>query len=295
VASRAALNLASILIGSDPVAAAIAGRAAMEHARQLGDRFFLPTAVANLAVALLLAGDWDEADEVLRHAIEIDGFDDESLSSGYIGLYRAALPALRGDIAGMSVEHPGLTALQLSEDPQDRSAAALVEALRAAARQQLPEALQHTRIIFDLAGAVGIAGEFTIFAWPLAVRLALELGDSGAVDELLAVLDGYPVGHIPALLRAERSLVRARLRAAADDPGADGAFAEAIEKSRSVASPYHLAHALLDYADYLFTDGRPSEAQLLRDEARAIGGRLGARPLVERADATAAADVGQRG
>jgi hypothetical protein len=191
----------------------------------------------------------------------------------------------------MALDRPGLAALQASEDPQDRSAAALVDALRAAARRDLSEALRHAKTLVDLAGAVGVASEFVIFAWPLAVRLALELGDNAAVEELLAVLDGYPVGHVPPLLRAERRLVEARLLAVSDDDGADALFAAAITESRSAGSPYHLAHALLDHAEFLSGAGRPEEADVLRDEARVIGERLGAGPLVERADATLATTV----
>jgi class 3 adenylate cyclase/tetratricopeptide (TPR) repeat protein len=292
-ASRASLNLASILLAHDPEAAVVAARAATEGGRQLGERFYLPTSIANLVAGLLFVGDWAEAGDVLQHAVEVDGFgQDASLSSGYVATYAAMLPALRGDVAALSVDPPGLAAMRASEDPQDLAAVTVVDALVSAAHGRRAEALRHARTALTHAPTLGIATEFVLFGWPLAVRLAHELGDEAATSELLALLDGYPVGHLPPLLRAERKLARARLLSAAGDSAAGVAMEEAIAASRAVASPYHLALALLDQADQLLAQGLTSAAEILRDEARAIGERLGARPVVDRADATAGARVG---
>jgi hypothetical protein len=99
------------------------------------------------------------------------------------------------------------------------------------------------------------------------------------------MLDRYPPGHVPPLLRAERSLARARQRVSDGDPAADDALDAAIAELRRVASPYHLAQGLLDRADYLAELGRGSEAEVLRVEARMIGERLRAPALLERAGA----------
>jgi class 3 adenylate cyclase/tetratricopeptide (TPR) repeat protein len=291
--SRASLNLASILLATDPKAAVAAARAATDGARQLGDRFYLPTAIANLAAALLFTGDWADAGSVLRQAVEVDGFGGEeaSLSSGYVATYAAIFSALRGDLAAATVVAPGLSAMRTSEDPQDLAAATVADVVVAAAHGRRADALRHARSALVHAPALGIATEFVLIAWPIAIRFALELGDGPVVDELLAMLDGYPVGHLPPLLRAERRLARARLSAAAGDKGADAAIAAAVTDFRAVASPYHLAHALLDRVDHLVTHGQASEAAILRDEARAIGERLGARQLLDRADSAVAAGV----
>ena len=50
--------------------------------------------------------------------------------------------------------------------------------------------------------------------------------------------------------------------------------------------------ALLDYAGFLLAHGQEDKAEVLRDEARGIAERLGARPLLDRADATGVARVG---
>jgi hypothetical protein len=126
----------------------------------------------------------------------------------------------------------------------------------------------------------------------VAVRGAFSIDDAATVDELLAQLDGYPVGHVPPLLRAERSLARAKQRAAAGEPDADAALAAAVAELRAVGSPYHLAYGLLDRADHLVTMGQADEAEPLRAEVRAVGERLRAPVLLELAGAPVSVDAG---
>jgi hypothetical protein len=61
-------------------------------------------------------------------------------------------------------------------------------------------------------------------------------------------------------------------------------FVAALAAERRFGSPYHLAQALLDQADYLAAAGDPDRAADNVAEARAIADRLGARPLASRAD-----------
>ena len=96
------------------------------------------------------------------------------------------------------------------------------------------------------------------------------------------LLDSYPPGHVPPMLRAERDLARARLAAADGDRDAGTAFAGAISSLRELSTPYHLAHGLLDHAEYLTRLG-DAAAALAIGEARAIGDRLRCRPLLDRA------------
>jgi class 3 adenylate cyclase/tetratricopeptide (TPR) repeat protein len=284
--SRALLNLSSWTLGTDPVGAAAAGRTAAEGARQRGDRYYLPTAVANHVVALLLTGEWDEAENVLRHAVDDEGLSDESLSSAYVAIYAAILPALRGDVAAADGAVASMAAMRTSEDPQDLASANIVDAFCAAARNESAEALRHARAALAHAPALGVSHECVLWSWPLAARTAHDLGDTTTLLELLAVLDEYPVGHVPPLLRAERSLARARFRSAAGDSQADPAFASAITELRAIGSQYHLAHALLDQAEHLNASGDPASAVLV-EEACEIAAKLGARPLLDRVTAVA--------
>jgi hypothetical protein len=121
------------------------------------------------------------------------------------------------------------------------------------------------------------------WAWPLAARAAQDLGDVEATAELQAVLDGYRPGQLAPMMRAERDLVRARRTAAEDGPAAAAAFAAAIAGLRQHSTPYHLAHGLLDYAQFLGQLGQADAADAAADEACCIAERLRCRPLLDRA------------
>jgi hypothetical protein len=104
------------------------------------------------------------------------------------------------------------------------------------------------------------------------------------------LLDAYQPGHLAPMLRAERDLARARLAAAdgadgapAAAAGAAAAFVTAITSLRERSTPYHLAHGLLDHAQYLQAQGDADAAALAVEEARDIAGRLRCQPLLDRA------------
>ena len=82
------------------------------------------------------------------------------------------------------------------------------------------------------------------------------------------------------------ALARARLTTAEADPATGAAFTAAIAGLRQHSTPYHLAHGLLDYADYLSRLGDDEAATAAIGEARGIGQRLACQPLLDRADTT---------
>jgi L-aminopeptidase/D-esterase-like protein len=84
------------------------------------------------------------------------------------------------------------------------------------------------------------------------------------------------------MLRAERDLARARLASDADGDTAV-AFAAAITGLRAQSTPYHLAHGLLDHAEYLVRTGDADAAAAAVEEAREIAARLRCQPLLDRA------------
>ena len=91
------------------------------------------------------------------------------------------------------------------------------------------------------------------------------------------------------MLRAERDLARARLRRADGDPAAAASFVSAISGLRQHSTPYHLAHGLLDHARHLARQDDAAAAAAAIDEAGAIARRLRCEPLLDRAEATEAA------
>jgi class 3 adenylate cyclase/tetratricopeptide (TPR) repeat protein len=271
------LNLAEVL--DDLEARAAAARSAAGHLRRVGNVDFLGYALSNLAAALMALGDWDTAEAELRQALASG----ELPESDEATLQLAELAAARGDAAAAEAMLAGVQDLHVSEDRQRQSFVSLVEAWVAAARGQQENVLRHARDSLELLDALGYNS--VSWTWPMAVRAAFELTDHDAVRELLALVDSAPPGHIPAMVRAERDLARARLPAAGGDPAAGRQFTSAITGLRELSTPYHLAHGLLDHAAYLTGLGDTAAAAVAIDEARAIGRRLRCRPLLDRADA----------
>jgi hypothetical protein len=132
---------------------------------------------------------------------------------------------------------------------------------------------------------LGIGSDLMCWIWPLAADVALALGHFDEAEELLRLLDQHPVGHVPALLRAERRRITGRLLAARSDPGAVDELGRAVDAFRDVGSPYHLAVGLLDYAAAARAADDDREAAVAATEAQAIADRLGATPLRRRIDA----------
>jgi hypothetical protein len=138
---------------------------------------------------------------------------------------------------------------------------------------------------------LGIGHDTIRWSWPFALRAAHESGDEEAEGEFLALLEPFPPGHLPPVLRAEQYLARARIAAREGEPAAAGLFESATAALRDARTPFHLAHGLLDHAAFLRRHGRSDEAEVLVDEAGSIGRGLRAEPLVARATAVLNQDV----
>jgi hypothetical protein len=276
---RALHNLANVQAAADPAAAAEAARAAVGHLRRAGARGSLASAISNLAQALLMLGDWDIAEAELTQAADADGLS----GNEFLACYRGWLAALRGHAAAAETILAGLPDLRASEDPQDKATTSIAEAFTMDARGRPQDALRLARGTLAHADALEISHECLRWAWPLAARAAHDLHDIAATRELLALLDGYQPGYLAPMQRTERDLVRARLAVDDGDPADAAAFAAAVGGLREMSTPYHLAHGLLDYAQYLMRTGDADGAAAAIEEARAIAGRLRCQPLLHRA------------
>jgi class 3 adenylate cyclase/tetratricopeptide (TPR) repeat protein len=275
----ALFNLSDSLAFDDPAAAAVVARDAVAHLRHTGNRAGLGWATGNLAYALIAAGDWDGAADALQAAAEADGLHDVD----YIKANRAWLAGLRGDVETSERLLIDLHELRDSEDPQDRSMVARARACIAAASDQPAAALRQARIPLDYADQLGIGSECPRWAWPVAARAAHDLNDTDTTDRLLAQLDAYQPGQLAPMQRAERDLVSARLAGRRDDADTARMFVQAVASLRTMSTPYHLAHGLIDHAEYLQTTGDAAAAGPAIDEAREIATRLGCQLLLDRA------------
>jgi class 3 adenylate cyclase/tetratricopeptide (TPR) repeat protein len=276
-AARALLNLGDALGSVDPKASAEASRAALTLCRRVGNRYLMGVIVANLIQALVQLGEWDEAREVYHAGVVDDDLaDDRGFEWG-----ASVLLALSGDRDRLDAVLA--TIGDATEDPQDRAATACAFAVAAALSHDHAEALTRATETLDLADAIGPQADSVRWAWPIAADAALAMNDLVEVERLLDWLSDHRPGHVPAVLRAARQRVDARLLAARSEQSAAPAFDAAVKAHRDLGSPYHLAVCLLDAAEYQSAAGDSTRAHQLAAEAGAIAATLGAQPLMTRA------------
>jgi class 3 adenylate cyclase/tetratricopeptide (TPR) repeat protein len=269
-------NLSRLIAIDEPATAAEYARAALGHLRRVGNRGFVGMVLGNLAFALLLLGDWDAAADVLAEGSEVDGLDD-SLS---LAVDVAWLSAMRGDPDPADSLLAGRRAMPAPEEVAVQSQLEVLAAFSAAARRQWTDALQLARS--GLSRGPTINGENLPWAWALAARAAYQLHDSVATRDLLGLIENHLPGQLAPMLRAERELVQARLAACEEPLDSQDRFATAIAMLRSLSTPYHLAHGLIDQAERLTGGGDVTGAGVALDEAGAIARTLGCQPLLDR-------------
>jgi class 3 adenylate cyclase len=275
---RALLNLSDALTATDPAAGAEAAQQAAERLRRTGSRNMLAFAIVNLFTARLMIGDWNAAGQALQQAMDGDGLADVEILS----CLQAQLAALRGDADTAGRILGTLIDLPATDDPQNTTAIFLAEGFAAAARGRPADALRQAQRIVDFADALGISSDMCRWGWPLAVRSAHELGDAAVVGALLDMLDAQPPGYLAPMLRAELDLARVRLSSGPAGHAA-AAFSKVVTVLRAESTPYHLAHGLLDHAEYLTGQHDQNGAADAIGEAREIAERLGCQPLADRA------------
>ena len=123
--------------------------------------------------------------------------------------------------------------LRASDDPQHSAQCAALDALIAAAEGDPAGTLAHAHEVLAIVSAIGLRSESFVEGWPLAVRAARTLGEADEVEEMIAMLDIHPVGHLPGW-SAERDLARARRAGDTGEQGADELFR--TRSRRNVAS-----------------------------------------------------------
>ena len=281
--ARALINLSDVLGRIDPRAALDPAVTGVELLRRRGDRGALGIAVINAVFAQLEVGEWAAAERTAVTAAEKDGLDSEAILA-----ILAWISALRGDAAHAHSLIDQLTDLPTSQDSQDRASMDMLFAFVALAEHNLADAMTHARRAFDQTEALSPSTDTLRWAWGVGARAAHDQQDLAAEREFLGLLDAYRPGQLGGILHAERQLCAARL-AIGSDEDVDSLFADAIAGLRERSTPYHLAHGLLDYADYL--RDQPDAAAPLVGEARSLGTELGAASVLERLEAMASAPV----
>ena len=174
--------------------------------------------------------------------------------------------------------HAASTPCSLNSRSQATSKSALVFSGRvrycAGPMDDFAKRLPTARTTIAVARTLGISAQAVKQGVVEALEAAFALGESAKVEELLALVEGVPIGTRPPYLDAQARRFRARL------DGDPSGYAAAAEQFRNLSLPFWLAVTLLEHGE--LTGDESSLA-----EAREIFERLEARPWLERLEAAA--------
>ncbi|MFZ0040516.1 MAG: adenylate/guanylate cyclase domain-containing protein [Solirubrobacteraceae bacterium] len=248
-------------------------------ARRRGDRQGERMLLGQGLIGLLSQGRWDEA-IVHVDAVRVGG-DDVRLAAGLmmatpILAWRGEIEEIRvrlGELASaagwsnIEAERNIIRAVALRETGEQDEAAAL-------ARQSLPTVL-------------GRAASECPMLFGEAVECQLAAGRPDALREALAAVGSLQPAQLLPMLDAEAARARALLAAQdGDAESADQWFRRALDLFREMDTPFALARAQLQYAEWLCEAARENAAVAqLCEEASERFEALGARPWLERANA----------
>jgi ATP/maltotriose-dependent transcriptional regulator MalT len=225
-------------------------------------------------------GKWDE---VVRITEELP----PGLETQALGLHvnTAEVARHRGDIGTAREALEKVAALENSASFQDRAVyvATKFNVLMAEGRHE--EALA----LVDTAKADLEADIEAVWVDLVIADAALASGRVDRAAEAVAVVEALSPGDTGPLIRAQASRFRALIAAAEGDAQrAEDSFKIAAAAFREYGTPFLLACTQLEQAEWLVTQSRADEVELLLAEAREVFERLRATPWLERADALAA-------
>jgi class 3 adenylate cyclase/tetratricopeptide (TPR) repeat protein len=280
-ALRAYLNLTAIISQRDRIREALElSLSGVELARKVGDRVIEHGLRGWARSNMLALGEWDE---VLAEEAELDVEDERTLA-----FHRFLLTGLFLARGNREEAQRRLDAIRSHIDVrelQDFANLRSTEAELLLASGRPSEALAAVEEVIDmrarLAGGTSHWGVKQALA--LALESALATTDEAKVDELLAFIERIPPGELTPFLRAVGARFAARRAVLRGDGETAGAgFLAAARIFREIEVPFELAVVLLEHAEWLTSEGRVEEAELVAAEARDIFERLRATPYLER-------------
>ena len=255
---RALMNCCALKLCQDAPSAVEFGREALDIAATLGEKDWLEATVANLSIALLAVGDWDELASLSNHVETTTWSTIFSLMQSEADLARDRQPEWPVD----------------SHDPSLVYYSRVAQA-RAAIARGTPEeagdlALEGARLALDMTGFYDDFNPIFTIASDVARACGPEVTRS-----LLAIIPSPDEVRPPVGVRASAALETAWL-ASQDDEPADDLFQTALTLHEEWGAHVRTARAHADYGTWLTRAGRAEEAETHLAAAREAFERFGA-------------------
>jgi tetratricopeptide (TPR) repeat protein len=279
-ALRAGNNLAVVLQSSDRYTEALeTAERTLALARRRGDRRWESNLRTGSLIQLLQLGRWDEALTIA--AAEEAEVANETARGQMLAV--APIHCERGNLEQARALLAAAGTIRDSDNPQNRSGHAAAEARLLRAQGQPADALVAAQRGLATLGELAVTDTNLKAALVEAIEAALALPDLDQAEELLAIPGSLDPGVLTPFLHASSVRLRARLDAArGNHEQVDERFRTAAAICREFGLTFHLAVTQLEHAEWLITQGRNDEAQLLLDEARQSFEQLQAAPWLER-------------
>ncbi len=270
--ARCLSNLTVEYFAEDLDRAVEIGREAVEVADRAGVAVWQDYTAANLALALLAAGRWDELEQLLA---SWDGKRSLSFVGRVVGAgVRGFVAAARGERYESPVSEEDVPT---TDDASARAWAALIEAL-AAHTQGLTE-LGVTKAVEAVDAIYGLSGTSDDFVhmWPVAMDLAIANDDLDRARRLLAIVDEDEQRlRVPPAVRGHRDRFAGLLARESDPAVVEQLLRSALDIFTSWGSRHYRARAAGELGRWLCEAGREDEGAQLLEEARTALTELGA-------------------
>ena len=280
---RAYNNLAVALESLDRYGEALelTDRAA-QLARRVGDRIWERVMLCGPISGLVLLGRWAEAVTRAAEAESLPGAD--QVQNQALLLHLVEIDCRQGKLAEARARLESFEPVRDSEEVWGWTTFALHEAMVLRAEGNPAAAIETLEHVLSRQEELGVTNLIIKLSFVELLESAFELGDTGRLEQALAVIDALRPGECPPLLSAQADRFRAR---SSTTPGeVESRFARAAESFLELGMSFWLAVTQLEHGEWLAQQGRGGEAAVLLAEARETFERLEARPWLERLSAS---------
>jgi class 3 adenylate cyclase/tetratricopeptide (TPR) repeat protein len=262
-------------------------REGMAYAERYGINAMRLFLMGHLIYVLYFTGGWDEALDVWSRLPDPSESSEAEIGRIVSAFGAMSIHAARGELEATFEIAEVTDRVADSTDMQDVATHRGTLAFIARHQGDLDRAFQMADEALAALPSLGVTHASVRASLIEGLEGAMLAADQGRIAELLEIVDDIGPGVVSPSLSAHGSRARARLAIAkGDDPAAiDREFSHAAGIFGEHGMSFARSVALLEWAEWLGTQDRDSQAMAMLDEAREVFERLGAKPWLERAAA----------